>query len=100
MIDEKKVIFCTQQLRIIEKEKNKRDIFYQHGIDLANYENEYFDSLINCLVFILGDESWREDLDWWLFDAPKNNKVLYVDGKEYNLNDAENFIRITSEYKI
>lgn len=90
-----KLEFCSNILARMDKEVQKRDEIYKHGVDLANYHSEYFHCLLDSLIFILEDESFREDIEWYLFEKPRDNERYYViDGKKVSVEDPKTFLTI------
>lgn len=77
----------------IKNEHNKRDEIRKHGVDLANYENGYLDSLLNLINFHLnsyGDDK-DDEVNWWLFE--RTPKIIYLKGGQIiNLEKPEDFI--------
>jgi hypothetical protein len=74
MIDESKkiAIECLEKMKL---ESNKRNVLYENGVDLANYENHYQDVSIDLLVHLMG--GFRKEIEWWLYDG--SEKAYYVD---------------------
>jgi hypothetical protein len=95
-----KLKFCSHILARMDNEVQKRDEIYKHGVDLANYENEYFQCLMDSLIFILEDESFREDIEWYLFEKPRDNERYYViDGEKVSVEDPKTFLTINFNLK-
>lgn len=90
----KKIKFCINILERIKKEESKRDVFYEHGIDLINYENEYKLCLMDCLCFVLSriDDSiaWKEYIEWWLYESV--DKIIWINDEEFNVESAEQLL--------
>jgi hypothetical protein len=74
MINESKKI-TIECLENIKLESNKRNVLYENGVDLANYENHYQKAAIDLLVHLMG--GFREEIEWWLYDT--SEKAYFVD---------------------
>ncbi len=70
-----KIKYYSKVLERIKKEHEKRNILYDHGVDLINYQNEYTTLLLESIVFELPFLS-DEDLGWWLYEDV--TKVYYM----------------------
>lgn len=66
------------------------------GIECANFEKNTFENFIfdvNNIFFGINEES----TGWWLYDSAtptrdKENRVYLIDGKEYNVDNATDFL--------
>ena len=96
---EQKLEFCADVLSRMEKEVNKRDDIYKQGVDLSNYQNEYLHCLIDSLVFILGDESFKDDIEWYLFELSDDKKIYWIDGVAVDVTDPLVFLKTNSDLK-
>ena len=73
----------------IKKESDRRDIFYENGIDLINYENGYQIELLNILKVIMEDK--YDNISWWLYENVE--KIIYFkDGAERDLTKVEDLM--------
>ena len=91
-----KIEFLTGILKRMKKEVDKRDTLYECGVDLINYENEYFACLTDAINYIAGTDVTDEIL-WWLYEDVE--KKGCIDGEVYNVKNAEDFLRFHLERK-
>ena len=80
-------------LNNIKKETNKRNVLYENGVDLSNYDNLYLSSLISLLEVLLNDDTESESpmITWWIYESV--NKFIYnSDSTIIDLTTAENFV--------
>jgi len=96
-----RIINC---LELLKKEVDKRDIVYEHGVDLINYENYYTKTALDLIAFNLflmnkknekSEEQIRSDIDWWLYEDVE--KKIWINKKEYNVEKAKNFVKFILE---
>lgn len=88
-IPEKTILFCADILERMKKENEKRNVLYEHGVDLCNYQNDYFTCAIDSVEFMLS--GWKDEIEWWLFESVE--KRYWLDKVEHNVEKAEDFIR-------
>ena len=77
---------CIDVLKRLKDEVAKRDLIYEHGVDLINYENTY----TACCLELLSEVSNIpiDDIDWWLYEDV--DKIYYLnDDKEISVDTAE-----------
>jgi hypothetical protein len=86
-----KIKFCANILNDIKNEINKRNIIYDYGVDLSNYENEYTICLMKCLVFILNKDNIKDDIEWWLYEDV--DKIMWINDKKYNVQNSYDFLK-------
>ena len=67
---------------------------HECGVDLINYENEYFACLTDAINYIAGKDI-TEDVLWWLFESVE--KKYWVDKEEFNVESAEDLLRFNLE---
>lgn len=78
----------------IKAESDKRDIFYDHGICLINYENLYLTELLNLLKVVMNDK--YDNISWYLFeDVPKI--IYFKNGKQRDLTKVEDLVKYLIE---
>jgi hypothetical protein len=93
--------FCASILERIKKEVDKRNVLYDYGVDLINYENEYTSCLMDSLCFILNKikkMNWKEEIEWWLYEAVE--KVIYYKDNKVSVETAQqllNFLIVEME---
>jgi len=88
---EEKCRFCADILDRIKKEIDKRNVLYDHGVDLINYENEYTACLMDTLVYILDKKGIKEDIEWWLYE---DGKDLWINDVKKDVTDSYEFLKI------
>jgi hypothetical protein len=92
--------FCANILSRMDKENSKRNIIYKYGVDLANYQDDYYSCLMDSLLFILGDESFKDDIEWYIFEKPNQEERFYfIDGKKISVEDPLAFLEINYNLK-
>lgn len=80
----------TSSLDTLKKELLKREDIYKYGVDLANYENLYYDVSMNLIVYLLG--GFKDEISWWLHDNVEK-KYYYNDGRpDVNVENSSDFI--------
>jgi len=89
---EEKCRFCASILDRIKKEIDKRNVLYDHGVDLINYENEYTTCLMDCLVHILDKKNIKEDIEWWLYEDV--DKEMWINEIKYDVSDSYEFLKV------
>lgn len=80
--------FVANILNKMKQESDKRNVLYEHGVDLINYENLYQDCLMDFLEFYTGIT--RDEFDWWLYEMVP--KIVWLKNEEFNVELAEDFI--------
>lgn len=85
MIDIK---FVANILNKMKEESGKRNVLYDLGVDLINYENLYLSCLMEFLEFYTGIAS--HEFDWWLYESV--TKVYWVKNSEFSAESAEDFL--------
>jgi len=94
----------VEYLKGFKTEINKRDVVYEYGIDLINYNNGYTviaTSAVTNLISILYNnkyniESIKDTLEWWLYERVE--KQFFVKNKEgiettINVEDPVEFLK-------
>ena len=86
--DNKKIIALT--LSKMKKEQEKKSMIYSEGVDLTNYQNGFYEAVMDTVVYIIGknEKVVREYIEWWLFE---NGKVIVVNGVSICIKDAKSF---------
>ena len=93
-MDKKVKEAVIKALKGIKKESEKRDIFYDNGIDLINYENGYQEELLNLLKVVMQDT--YNNISWWLYEDVE--KIIYFkNGKKRDLTKVEDLIKYLIE---
>ena len=97
----KDIEFCASILERIKTEVDKRNVLYDYGVDLINYENEYTFCLMDSLCFILNKikkMNWKEEIEWWLYESV--DKIIYYKDKKISVETAQqllNFLIVEME---
>jgi len=87
-------------LKILKKEVDKRNVIYEYGVDLINYENAYSQAAIEMIVYSLflmnkttekSEAQIKDEVGWWLYEDVE--KKYWVKKKEYNVEKAEDFVK-------
>ena len=81
----KKVIIDS--LESIRIEFNKRNVLYEHGVDLTNYENEYQKISINLIILILG--GFKDEVEWWIYESVKKQYFIKDENGDEIIIDVE-----------
>ncbi len=83
----------VEALNTLRDEFNKRDIFYEHGIDMCNYDKEYLNTLENLISFLIGGDC-KEEVSWWIYDCSDKIYHMKEGEKEFTVDveNAEDFI--------
>jgi hypothetical protein len=86
--DSQKIITLT--LSKMKKEQEKKITLHMQGVDLANYQNGFYDALIDTIIYIIGgnDKILREYIEWWLLE---NGKAIVVNGVNVCVKDSRSF---------
>jgi hypothetical protein len=72
-------------MELVDNEHTRSWAINRLGVDLTEYSN-VFHSMIECLMQIAFDEEQNNAINWWLYDAPKDNKVItFTDGTKLNV---------------
>lgn len=83
----------------MKQEVNLRGFIYQHGVDLTNYENKYYEVSLELCSQILSELSnndkhttkyFKNEIEWWLFDTA--DKVITLDDEKFNVSPADKFV--------
>lgn len=85
-----KIEFYAEILESIKKEINKRDILYEHGVDLINYENAYTSALHKIILYAF-PSMHSDDLEWYLFDDVEKT-FFFDDDTQLNVDKAVDFL--------
>jgi hypothetical protein len=103
-----KLEFAIECLQKMQEENEKRKDIYKYGVDLANYENKYFEVAIDLLsaVFLnfskndFHNEKYIKDcIEWWLFEDVE--KILILDNeKEVDVTKARDFVELYLELEL
>lgn len=80
--------FIISILNRMKKEVDKRNYIREHGVDLANYENEFYNTTMDLLLEYLGHK-YKTDIEWWLFEDTATE--ILINGETYNIKDARDF---------
>jgi hypothetical protein len=93
--------FCADILSKMDLEVSKRNEIYKHGVDLANYESIYLECLMDALIFILKDESFRSDIEWYLFEYCKDDEErhYFINNEKVSVEDPKDFFKINYDLK-
>jgi hypothetical protein len=83
--------FYASILSIMKEEHEKRNVLYEHGVDLLNYNDMYYNCLMNVLVYNL-DMDMREPIEWWLYEDVE--KVVEFNGVEYDVSNPVDFLKL------
>jgi len=86
----------TNILGRMKNEANKRSKIYKYGVDLANYENGYLESLIDLVSHILHDK--KEEIEWWLFEDVK--KQYFIKDLIFDVEKPKDFVNFLLSDKI
>lgn len=89
MKDKKNIV--TSVLSKMKAEQEKRSVIYQHGVDLSNYENGFYESAMELLVCMFdgNSEVVREYIEWWLFEG---GEEVFVGGGKISVKNADKFV--------
>lgn len=93
-----------QSLEKMKREVEKRNVIYEHGVDLVNYENLYTDVCLDLLchsLFLMNKKTLRtesmlrKEVEWWLWeDVEKYYKIGEV---TYKVEKASDFVKFLLE---
>lgn len=74
----------------MKKEQEKKTSLFEHGVDLANYQNGFYNVAIDMLVHLVGANKKvvREYIEWWLLE---NGQEVLVDDVNLCVKDASSF---------
>jgi hypothetical protein len=88
--DSQKIITLT--LSKMKKEQDKKITLHMQGVDLANYQNGFYDALIDTVIYIIGgdDKILRDYIEWWLLESGKS---IVLNGINICVKDADSFSR-------
>lgn len=92
-IDKETQTFCAEILAKMKTENDKRCEIYKHGVDLANYQNIYFECLMSCIVRLLKfDQNELKDMiEWWLFESVEK-KIYFKNGEVRDVETPEGLV--------
>lgn len=93
-IKETKTIIISS-LEKMKSEHDKRNVLYDHGVDLINYENYIQTVALDLIVYLIGDKKHKDDVEWWLYESV--DKIYYIKDKnkkevQIDVNSAKNFV--------
>jgi hypothetical protein len=83
--------FYASILSIMKEEHEKRNVLYEHGVDLTNYNDMYYNCLINVLIYNLGIDM-KDSIEWWLYEDV--DKIITIDGVEHDVSNPVNFLKL------
>jgi hypothetical protein len=75
----------------MKEEHEKRNVLYEHGVDLTNYNDMYYNCLINVLIYNLGIDM-KDPIEWWLYEDV--DKTITIDGVEHDVSNPVNFLNL------
>jgi len=88
-ISEERLDLFTSILGKMKQEVEKRDVLYAHGVDLINYQNIYYDCLMDTFEF--EKKGIKDEVEWWLYDSVE--KKYWVKEVEYDVSDPKDFLK-------
>lgn len=100
-MDNKTKEVIIKSLDTLQSEVNKRNVLYELGVDLSNYENYFGNVCIDLLVHLL--DGCRDEIEWWLYDGSK--KAYYRKDEagneiEYPVENAKDFLDFLLTYEL
>jgi len=89
MINENKNA-VTKALTSMQQEQKKKTVLHENGVDLANYQNGFYEASIELLVHLVGatPKVVREYIEWWLLE---DGDEITIDSCEVSVKEVNDF---------